>query len=120
AGWKMGRGRFQVRSTTATAAAGTARSLYLDTEDEYLFYEFESVRPKHISYWVNTTSNGAGYLDILGPGFEVAAISFYNNRISVNGTGTVAAVPNRWYHIELRDIDWVNSRYTFYVDGVAN
>src|SRR5205823_8782918 len=53
---------------------------------------------------------------------SIAYTVFYNSHIYLTAasTATATAVPfvaGEWYHVELRNIDWTNHRFDYYIDG---
>jgi hypothetical protein len=46
-----------------------------------------------------------------------APISFHIVLHTSTTTASVTYVAGRWYHVELRDLDWQAHTYKFFVDG---
>ena len=126
----------------AMGADGSTSSMWLDNRTEEGDYwngsiarEFpEGIRPTYISFYArykeDYDSSGASYAlavdfhDSLDTGesddpiyFEIGTDGHY---FSTNGDADTdgMALPNTWYHIEFKNIDWEANTYDFYVDGV--
>lgn len=126
----------------AMGADGSTSSMYLDNRTEVGDYwngsiaiEFpDGIRPTYISFYARYKED----YDSTGVGYALAVVfhtslnteesddpiyfefETENHYFSTNGDvetyGT--ALPNTWYHIEFKNIDWEANTHDFYVDGV--
>jgi hypothetical protein len=137
-GWTNGAGTYTTRAVVNTlGAAGTTSSLYLAKTSglsgyaDGVYQTFASVlTPSSISWYVRVPTN---------PGYEYAGIvNLWSTTAQTNllfrayinytpyiyiydysGTSLIKlATINTWYHFELRNINWTNRTYDFYLDGV--
>lgn len=72
-----------------------------------------------ISAWVmSSDANGIDELVAMGTiaGTEIVAMGLSQGRSYCACSGSVAAVPNAWHHIEARNIDYGTRKYDFYFD----
>jgi subtilisin family serine protease len=106
----------------------------LDGEDDHLsgiHQEFDyGTRPGYASFRLRTSARdqASGYF-VLGDvanGYLVDFIWFFantNGRFYINddvgGNQFVAYQPDRWYHIEFRNINWSTRTFDYAVDGVV-
>lgn len=131
--------------TTATAAVGARSLMYLEAfgagPTNGLQKRFSpGTRPKYISFRMRSGSTlGSGCFS-LELGGDFAPVPDYstrfkrwegyslidvkagsNGRLSTNGDAggdsSVPYVANQWMHIELRDLDWTEGTYDYWVDG---
>jgi immune inhibitor A len=82
--------------------------------------------PNYVGFNVRTGSNllASGYFRLDGNTSELSVIWFFaghSGRFYVNadvgGDMTYACNANQWYHVEFRNIDWVNKNFDYYVDN---
>lgn len=88
---------------------------------------FSGFQPEFISYWIKPVNqSGANSYFVLGDdntqsNFGVS-FSYYTPSGAIrfyNGTGlNIPANTGVWYHIELRNIDWVNMNFDIYIDDI--
>ncbi len=85
------------------------------------------ISPSYISFWfmTNSTASHGPYVTSNVDDGTLNQHPFFiyieNSGDLVNsasGIADVPAVPDRWYHIELRNIDWASYQYDYYLDGV--
>ncbi|TLD71154.1 hypothetical protein FEM03_09600 [Phragmitibacter flavus] len=106
----------------------------LDGADDHLsgiHQEFDfGTRPGYASFRLRTSARdqASGYFvlgDVAG-GYLVDFIWFFantNGRFYINddvgGNQLIAYEPERWYHIEFRNIDWTTRTFDYAVDGIV-
>ena len=83
-------------------------------------------RPEYVGFFVRTgsTSLASGYFRLDGDTLGLSVIWFFaypNGMFYVNadvgGDFTFAYNSNQWYHVEFRNIDWVNKIFDYYVNN---
>ena len=88
---------------------------------------FPSSQPSTISWRVRydaTTASGAYFVcgDATTTGSNCVTFCYINSGANVrfySATGlNTPSVANTWYHVEMRNINWVNRTYDIYIDGV--
>ncbi|MEZ4988204.1 MAG: HYR domain-containing protein [Saprospiraceae bacterium] len=117
--------------TTTAPAAGSTYSVNLQggnsTHDNpAIETTFSPIQPTNLSFYMKAHADKFhGYFRMLDdndvPVFTITFFKFgqsfsFNNCCGTSGTGHYTL--NQWHHVELRDIDWVNKRYNFYIDNV--
>jgi hypothetical protein len=122
-------------SITSGGANGTGRGLLLTKLKDTGFCcdgptrsFFPALEPRIVSWWIRAgqTERTVGYFGLAATSNTadtVAYFNFYGSNMYLTGSPTTPApavpyVANRWYHIELRDIDWQNHTFEYFVDGV--
>jgi len=114
--------------TDFTAADGSRFSYHefasAEGHVDGIYHELDQIRPSYISFWVRLprVTQSAGYFVLRGrTGLDVIWFfatsngTFYVNA-DVGGVNSFAYAPNRWYHIEFREIDFGSQSFDFYVD----
>jgi hypothetical protein len=138
-GWTNGTGTYTrtVTSMPGTAGAGTNYSLYLAKNGgvsgnyDGVYQLFGSaLTPSSVSWWVRIPSSPlyyAGNLALFSSAtasttYQLFRAYFYSASIYVvDGSGTLAQKAysyNIWYHLEMRNISWLNRTYDLYIDNV--
>jgi len=133
-GWTTGTGTYTRSVVTTTAAAGSVYSLYLVKTGGTLAYNdgiyqtFGSpLAPTSIGWYGRVPSvpfDYAGNFSLFSgptPTDQLVRVYFhYIGSIYFVGstTATKPYTTNTWYHIELRNINWVSRTFDAYVDGV--
>ncbi|MEZ4370951.1 MAG: hypothetical protein R3B07_08995 [Polyangiaceae bacterium] len=118
----------QASLVNVTTAESSALSLLLTrtgtTTGAALETSFAEHRPSAISWWaqVGTASTDAATIrfDDTASTALVTQGFFANGSGLKNGTTLSGAAPylaDTWYHLELRNIDWLDRTFDYYVDG---
>lgn len=129
--WQFGTGSYSRTVSTTTPAVGSYAFTHASTGSNS-FYEgtyatWTPSQPTYISFWMrtNTTTAANGYVVIGNSGINTdnGILFCYFNASSglrfFNSTGyNHPIVANQWYHVEARDIDWVNRHMDIYIDNV--
>jgi hypothetical protein len=132
-GWSTGSGSYTRTVTDTTAADGTLYSLTMTGgsghHEDGLHYVFGAgLVANSISFWVRSGDTNAsdayftGHNNTDASGTAIFFIYLRNTGVITNVlSGTydhlnVPYVADTWYHIELRDFDWVNNNYDYYVN----
>jgi len=122
-GWDTG-GSYTREVTSATAAAGTKYSYMNTGSGTYgLNTTFAPIQPTYISLYVRTATTSAFDTVFLARDIALGYLICFNSLN--NGTyrlycGSINYYYpysiNTWYHLEFKDIDWVNKNYNFYIN----
>jgi cysteine-rich repeat protein len=124
---------YTLDNSATIGANATAHSIHVsgvatDPEDG-TYVEFDGVQPTTVSYWARASAvdkiHGRFTLtfstDVTG---DYRSYFWSDGKIRIyDGTGNYRTVPGtyeagRWYHFELRNINWVAGGYDVYVDDV--
>jgi hypothetical protein len=135
-GWSNGTGSFTRAVTNVTAAAGTAYSLNLAKTGstanytDGIYQVFGSpLAPSSVSWYARATSvaDYAGVFTLYSSStvsstYQIVRVYFsYNGYIILYdytaGTSVKTYTSGTWYHFELRNINWTNRTFDFYIDG---
>ncbi|RMG22679.1 MAG: hypothetical protein D6732_25470, partial [Methanobacteriota archaeon] len=117
--------------TNQTAASGTYSFHYLYTGINGHYHGihqdfYPGSKPDYIGFYVRSGSNvlSDAYVVIYNAQRNAEIIAFFARSTGyfyVNGdVGGNTSVPYnalQWYHIEFKNIDWINKRFDYYVDG---
>lgn len=116
-----------------TGANGTNIALLLTKKEDTAyccegFYQAfaPGLAPSTVSYWVRAEQSGpeVGYVRLNSTADAsdwITYSDFYNSYLYLNGETSspgVAFTPGKWYHIELRNIDWDAHTFDYFLDGV--
>ena len=129
--WQFGPDAY-TRTVSTTAPAQGTYSLTHNSSGSGSFYQgtyatFTPSQPEYFSFWMktNTTNTANGYVVIGNSNIanDNGILFCYFNTTSqlrfFNTTGyNHNIVANQWYHIEARDVDWVNRNMDIYIDNV--
>ncbi|MEZ4229514.1 MAG: hypothetical protein R3B89_10130 [Polyangiaceae bacterium] len=130
-GWSSVNADVQASLDGTTATESSAQSLLLTRTGSMsgtaISVEFPEERPQAISWWamVDRTGSDASTIRFYSDqqteptvthGFFAAAMGIRRNYGSMATSDNYLA--DRWYHFELRNIDWSTRWFDFYVDGV--
>lgn len=90
------------------------------------FRDFGASQPRHIAFDIRLpdVTHYAGYFVVTDPnGYDpIFFLAMPGGTFLVNdsyyGDATVPYLPNTWYHVEFRNIDWSSKTFDYVVDGV--
>lgn len=129
-GW-VPTGYSTVEVVASTAAPGSLRSLRLSGSSGYhnsgVYQNFQSVRPRTISFWIRPGPLGSdtGYVALDGSVSDTPIFFFANaqGRFSLNsssgfGDTSVVYVPGAWHRVEFRNVDFIARTFDYWVNGV--
>jgi len=127
-GWTIGSGSYVRQVTTATAAAGTNRSLTLiggGGHYDGISRSFPNLTPSRITFYVRSSDASAhdGYFVFgTGPNISSQVVFFYMRGTGSMGivSGSTYGVPyvaDTWYKISFQ-IDWAAREVDYYVNDV--
>ena len=130
-GWfDAGGGGFK-EVTAETAAAGSARS-FTDygsptplAHYDGIYTRLDETRPSYVGFWVRSGSVAThdGYFTLrddenrLAIYFFARATGHFVVNSTNGGDATFRYLPETWYHVEFRSIDWEAGSFDYYVDG---
>ncbi|RMI13159.1 MAG: choice-of-anchor D domain-containing protein, partial [Calditrichaeota bacterium] len=131
AGWMDDGGAGTREVTTATAAVGqrSFHYIYTGTRSSHRNGVHLEVgpgeQPAYVSFYIRsgTTFYSDAYVVLVGDNnrevilFFARSNGFFYVNADVGGNVSARYVARRWYHIEFRNIDWINQRFDYYVDG---
>ncbi|MBV6647139.1 MAG: choice-of-anchor D domain-containing protein [Cyclobacteriaceae bacterium] len=129
-GWEDGPDKAVREVTNETAAVGEYSFHYQNSEpasDHYrgVHKRFKSgSQPYHVSFYVKSASklSNDGYFVLVDSEGYIVAFFYMrsNGKIYMNdvvtGDNTIPYNENQWYRIDLKDIDWNDKDFDFYVD----
>lgn len=130
AGWILSDTTDPVAVTTTTAANGTARSFTMTesgSSGNWIERDIGPRFPSSVSWWGRAGQNDkrVGTFSLRHDDHHLSvpflAVNFGNTTIGFDaGLGRIVEpyTANRWYHFEVRNIDWTTRRYDYYIDGV--
>jgi subtilisin family serine protease/uncharacterized membrane protein len=123
----FGTGKAQV--TSESAGEGTYSFKYYGQTANKLragiHQQIVPSQPDYLSFRVRSgsTSQSDAYVTI-GDDIDDEAIFFFSNQVGFwsqtefpSGDITVPVDPDRWYHVECRNIDWGSRTFDYYIDG---
>lgn len=113
--------------TASTAAAGTRYALLLGhpKSESSMRRVFAELQPKRIGWWAMAESRSlvSGNLVVRSPRNQIAKFHFHSNGMLMLENGLAASTPallpyaaQRWYHMELRNLDTTAKTFDFYVN----
>jgi hypothetical protein len=118
----------------AYAAAGSRYGLLMESGASLsgsldgISQSFAGLKPSRMSWWMMAPSSTAagGYFAVSAPGGYYFAVSYFaeNGELvlgySTAGVGkvfvTIPYMAQTWYHVELRNIDWTDKSFDYYVN----
>jgi len=112
---------------TDTATEGSAQSLRVQPIVTYgsatLLKSVPEHQPQAVSFWVRASANAVQEVSLFGA--TGTPLSLFTFRLDHNvmliypqtGSTTWPRIANTWYHIELRNLNWLGRTVDFYVDG---
>ncbi|MGE0326059.1 MAG: hypothetical protein AB7S68_27270 [Polyangiaceae bacterium] len=121
----------QATLVSTTSAASSAQSLQLtrqgSTSGPAMEISFGELKPSAISWWasVGVANASSATIQFFGESRSEPVIThgFFTAGSAVHYSssllyGTMNYLADTWYHFEIRDLDWVNRRFSYYVDGM--
>jgi hypothetical protein len=128
--WTNGTGSYNYNIVSASPAEGTY-NLQLVSLASNSFYQgangaFTASQPSYVSWWVRTSSTTvANAYFVLGDsdistnnGILFCYISSSGNlRFFASSGYDYPALPNTWYHVEARNINWISRTMDLYING---
>ncbi len=122
-------GTFSAVVTSETAASGSRFSVRIDEGSRLpltgLTLGLEPMQPAYVGFWVrtSTTSANTAYFVLRDTGLRELIFFFAKDtgQLYVNGDvggdQSVYYLPDTWYHIEFKSIDFGAKRFDYFVDG---
>ena len=78
-----------------------------------------SSMPRDIAYFARLSSESGGFFELLSQRTPALRIAFGPDGLGVAmSDAQTPFARDTWYLVELRDVDWVDRHFDFYVDGV--
>lgn len=120
-GWLPSSVKCTRQVVTTQAANGTAHSLVQSNcLGSRLSRDLGGITPTHLGFWMRADATNGSWLMIesaegLAADIELGLSSGKLTNFVATG---VAASPNTWYHVELRNISWAAHTYELFVNDV--
>lgn len=133
--WSLLTGTYASRTVISTGGGAEQSSYYLRLVrpasgtggfDDGLGHVFSTpIKPRSVSFWMraNATDKFGGCVSLFGDATGLSDVfwvyfstsGIFSTRPSLSRAATYVA--NRWYHWELRNLDWSTGTFDVYLDG---